>query len=91
LPAFLHARHRLGEARKYAVYRERLRAAMALARVEHGAIVGSQDIIQHRRVSMADGLAGATLDGSELQAAFADGGAKRSGADPGEADPGGND
>jgi len=43
--AFLHAGHRLGEAREDLIHRERLRAAMGLAAVEDGAVVGGQDIV----------------------------------------------
>jgi len=60
---------------------------MRLARIEHGPIVGGQDIVEHRGIISADGFTGACLDGAELETAFGLNGSKRAGADPGEAYP----
>ena len=66
-------------------------AAMRFARIEHGAVVGGQDIIEQGRVGGRDRLAGAFLDGPELEARIGDVGAHRARAGPGEADAGGDD
>jgi len=59
---------------------------VALAAVEDGAVIGCQDVIEHRSVGPADGFAGAALDGAELQPAFSDDRPERARANPGEAD-----
>jgi len=91
LAAFLHPGHRLGEAGEDLVHGERLRAVMGLAAVEHGAVVGGQNIVEQRRIGVPDRLASAGLERSERKTAGGHFRAKRPGAEPGEADSGGND
>jgi len=64
---------------------------MRLAAVEDRAVVGGQHIIEQGGVGAADRLALAGLDGAELKPALRHDRTQRSGADPGKADPGGDD
>jgi len=84
--AFLHASHRLGKAGENLVHGEGLGAAVGLAAVEDGAVVGGQDIVEERSIGAADRLALAGLDLAELQAALGDDRAERARANPREAD-----
>jgi len=61
-----------------------------LAAVEHGPVVGGQDIIEKGRIRPADGLTLAGLDRSKLQAALCYDRAQRPCTDPGKAHSGGD-
>jgi len=91
LAAFLHPSHGLGETGEDLVHCERLGAAVALAAVEHGPVVGCQNIVHQRRIVVGDDLPVPGLDRAELKPARADHGPQRSGADPGKADSCGDD
>src|SRR6185503_14953847 len=90
LTAFLHLRHRLGEAGEDLIHGEGLSSTVGFAAVEDSAVVGGEDVVHQRRVVARDRVALAGMDRAELQSAGGNGRPKRSGADPGEADSGCN-
>ena len=77
---------RFGEAGERPGHRERLRAAMGFAAVEHRAVVEPSDIVDQRARRWADRLAGAGLDGAELRPLAVTSG-RATGAEPGEPMP----
>jgi len=89
--AFLHPGHRLGKAGIDLVHGEGLRTAVGFAAVDDIPVVRRQDIIEEGSIVSGDRFALARLDGPELEPALSDNRAKRAGADPSEADPGGDE
>jgi len=91
LAAFLHLGHGLRESGEDLLHREGLRAAVALAAVEHGTVVGGQDIIEECGVGPGDRLTLAGLERTELETTRRHFGTERSGADPRQANTGSDD
>jgi len=89
--AFAHPRHRFGKAGEDLVGGERLGAAMRLARIDHRAVVGGQDVIEQRRIGGRHGFARPFLHDPELQPRIADLWTHRSRTCPGKARAGAND
>jgi len=90
-PAFLHPAHGFGEAGEDLVHGEWLRTLVALAAVDHRAVVGGEDIIEQGCIGTPDRRALARLDRAELKPALSHLRAEGPGADPGKPDTRGDD
>ena len=84
--ALLHHRQRFRESGNGLARRDRLRAAVGRAAVEHGAVEKPAFIVDQDRVIAGDDRSAAGFDGAEDQAAGGGLAAHRGGAKPGKAD-----